>query len=143
MNIRLYQTSDDRRVINKTLSWELVVTGKLKAPLTTDTVQMPLSSDIDISKYNYMIIDKKCYFINDITKINNDIYMVSFEIDRYETYKEDILQLKAILDRSDSEYNRYLPDEHLRTVVYPRVQTRRFPRAFSPNGNAILVVTGG
>lgn len=50
-------------------------------------------------------------------------------------------RIYGVLDRSGSNFNRYINDENLVLANQKRVQTKKFSKSFKANNNAILIVT--
>lgn len=145
-DIVFYNNNSDRRCINKVLTDAKTISGNVKTQYTSSGI----SIDIDISvagiapfQFNYMKLDNKYYFIDSVDFLSQNIIRVNCSVDLLETYKSQILNQIAVLNRSETSYNRYLNDDNLHINAYKRVQTKSFSNSFSAVSTPILIVTGG
>lgn len=104
MELKLYVVEDGDNVLNKTLSDELIIQINLKRDVNifTPSIIIRDSSAIDINRFNYCVIPvlNRNYFIRTINNIGNDLWRFDCECDVLETYKNDILNSEALLNRS-------------------------------------------
>ena len=103
MEIKLYITEDSDTVMNKNLT--LITTLDIQMR-DTQNVSAPIlilgeMAGVDLKAVNYAYIDefKRYYFIRTITVGQNNIHTLSMECDVIETYKEDILNSSAQINR--------------------------------------------
>ena len=141
-DITFYNNNSDRRCINKVLADAKTISGNVKTQYTSSGISL----DIDISvagitpfQFNYMKFDNKCYYIDSVDFLSQNIIRVNCSIDLLETYKVQILKQTAVLERSENIYNRYIDDDMLVLNSYKRVQTKAFPASFTPSSSFILV----
>lgn len=146
VDIIFYNNNSDRRCINKVLTGAKTISGNVKTQYTSSAI----SIDIDISvagitpfQFNYMKFDTKYYYIDSVDFISQTIIRLNCSVDLLETYKAQILKQTAVLNRSETSYNRYLNDDFLHINAYRRVQTKAFDNSFSAVSTPILIVTGG
>ena len=145
-DITFYNNNSDRRCINKNLADATTISGNVKTQYTSSGISL----DIDISvsgitpfQFNYMKFDNKYYYIDSVDFISQNIIRLNCGVDLLESYKSQILNQTAILNRSETSYNRYLNDDNLHLNAYKRVQTKKFNNSFSAVSTPILIVTGG
>lgn len=104
MDLKLYVVEDGDNVLNKTLSDELIIQINLKRDVNLFTPSLIIrdSSVININRFNYCVIPvlNRNYFIRTINNIGNDLWRLDCECDVLETYKNDILNSDALLNRS-------------------------------------------
>ena len=104
MELKLYVVEDGDNVLNKTLRDELIIQINLKRDVNLFTPSLIIrdSSEIDINSFNYCVIPalNRNYFIRTINNIGNDLWRLDCECDVLETYKNDILNSDALLNRS-------------------------------------------
>lgn len=142
MEIQTFQYNGDRRVVNKQLTTVGTVNGDYKTSL--DLMSGTLLWECDTTPYfNYISVDGRYYYVGDYVKLRNNLISANIELDVLMSYQDEIKSQRAVLERSETVFNRYLPDGELRTNAYNRVQTKAFPNSFTGNGTMILVVTGG
>lgn len=103
MEIKLYITEDSDTVMNKDLT--LITTFDIQMR-DTQNVSAPILilgeiAGVDLKAVNYAYIDefKRYYFIRTITVGQNNIHTLAMECDVIETYKEDILNSSAQINR--------------------------------------------
>ena len=103
MEIKLYITEDADTVMNKNLT--LITTFDIQIR-DTQNVSAPILilgeiEGVDLKTVNYAYIDefKRYYFIRTITVGQNNIHTLAMECDVIETYKEDILNSSAQINR--------------------------------------------
>ena len=145
-DITFYNNNSDRRCINKNLTNAKTISGNIKSQYTSSGISL----DIDISvagitpfQFNYMKFDNKYYYIDSVDFISQNIIRLNCGVDLLESYKLQILKQIAVLNRSETSYNRYLNDDNLHINAYKRVQTKAFGNSFSAVSTPILIVTGG
>lgn len=104
MNITLYKTKSESNKINKTLTSSMSFTGTLKDECSVLNPTIFIESD-NLSDYNYLYIKEfnRYYFINDIKNIRNNIWSITGEVDVLYTYKDKILSLPLILEKSEND----------------------------------------
>ena len=114
MTIQLFNTSDDLRTINKTLTNSIEITG-VRFKDDTNILQpvLDLSYDERIFSKNYLHIGKlnRYYFIKNIITTNNRLY-VECEIDVLYTYSTGIKATTAFIERqgATTKADSLLPD---------------------------------
>lgn len=101
MTVQFYNTSDDPRVINKSLGSELEKTG-IRFKDDTNILQPILDLDYDerLFSKNYCHIGllHRYYFIKDIITTNNRLY-IHCEVDVLKTYESQIKNTNAFVVR--------------------------------------------
>ena len=104
MNITLYKTKSESNKINKTLTSSMSFTGTLKDECSVLNPTIFIESE-NLSDYNYLYIKEfnRYYFINDIKNVRNNIWSITGEVDVLYTYKDKILSLPLILEKSEND----------------------------------------
>lgn len=104
MNITLYKTKSESNKINKTLTSSMSFTGTLKDECSVLNPTIFIESD-NLSDYNYLYIKEfnRYYFINDIKNVRNNIWSITGEVDVLYTYKDKILSLPLILEKTEND----------------------------------------
>lgn len=145
MKIYLYQTADDEIVFNKTLENEKEIDVNFKANynrLDTKLILNYKQGNFDANYYNYVKIEKFCFFIVKKDFIDNENVIYYLHQDVYMSNQTTIKnRIYGVLDRSGSNFNRYINDSELCIASQKRVQTKAFTKSFKFNNNAVLVVT--
>ena len=111
MEIKLYKTKDDERVINKTLTDELVLDAKIKDKRSILDMVLILFSSSDIFDYNYCYIEKfhRYYFMSDVHVTPTNLFEIRLSVDPLKTYENCILNSECDLVTSQY-YNKYYDD---------------------------------
>ena len=148
MKLYLYSTKDDEIVLDKTLENEKILDIDFKAScnrLDTQVILNYKKGNFDPNLYNYVCIYfnyKYYYFITNKEFIDNENVVYFLHQDVYMSNRGLIkTRIYGVLDRSGSNFNRYINDENLVLANQKRVQTKKFPKSFKANNNAILIVT--
>ena len=101
MECKLCVVEDSTNTINKEINIVKSVELKLRGSLDIVTPELILVGSEFESDYNYLIINGRNYFINEIVSLGNNRYKYFLEMDVVETYKDNILN-------SDSRFRRNL-----------------------------------
>lgn len=148
MKLYLYNTQDDEIVLNKTLENENVLDINFKAScnrLDTQVILNYKKGNFDPNTYNYVRMDigfAKYFFITNKEFIDNENVVYYLHQDVYMSNANTIkTRIYGVLDRSGSNFNRYINDTELCIASQKRVQTKAFLKSFKFNNNAVLVVT--
>ena len=148
MKLYLYSTTDDEIVLNKTLKNEKVLDINFKASCNQLDTQVILNykqgnfnpiaynyARLDIGSTRYFFITRREYIDNEnvIYYLHQEVYMSNQIIVQTTFY--------GVLDRSGSNFNRYISDSELCIASQKRVQTKVFSKSFVANNIPLLVVT--
>lgn len=129
MDFALYYVTAPNNQLDK-MSSGAVVEG-YSGPATIDVSVMNPTLIIEDASFNfknanyiYIIDYGRAYYIEDIVvSTAQNIISVKLREDVLQTFKDDILQLNAIVERQSNNYNMYLPDQQIpvdcrKTVTY-------------------------
>ena len=148
MKLYLYSTEDDEIVLNKTLENEKVIDIDFKAScnrLDTQVILNYKKGNFDPNAYNYARMDMefvKYFFITNKEFIDNENIVYYLHQDVYMSNAGTIkTRIYGVLDRSGSNFNRYISDSELCIASQKRVQTKVFGKSFAANNTPLLVVT--
>lgn len=148
MKLYLYNTADDEIVLNKTLENEKVLDIDFKAScnrLDTQVILNYKKGNFDPNAYNYIRMDigfVKYFFITNKEYIDNENVVYYLHQDVYMSNANTIkTRIYGVLDRSGSNFNRYINDSELCIASQKRVQTKVFSKSFAANNTPLLVVT--
>ena len=146
MEVRLYNTSDDRIVVNKTLTDELILEGTLKESLNVLSPSVMVT--VDVSEYNYMYIPEfdRYYYINSVEVIKNGLWQIrTAEVDVLMSWKDEFLQLNAIVDKTETLIlaDEYINDGSFVTSSKTYNTIYNFPDGFNDEPDYILLTAGG
>ena len=141
MVIRLYNTTDDNRVVRKKLSGEITKECILKGAVNVVEPIIELQGNIINSNYCYIPDFKRYYYIIDNT-LHNNITTLRLKSDVLMSSYNDIKNLSAIVRRNTNINNKYINDDKYITQQNTRVQTKEFSTVAN-NYSYILLVCGG
>ena len=104
MELKLYQTLDNENVINKslTLIHTLNIKMKTRNSIVSPIIVLSNAGNKDYTNCNYCYIDtfNRFYFIRDIEILNDTNVQLSLECDVLESFKNDILNSSAEINRT-------------------------------------------
>lgn len=147
MNITLMSTESPNNMIDKTVTIVADYTGAVaRVNLSVENPVLILEeSVVNIMSANYCYIAEfhRYYFITDKTADVNGVWTISLKVDVLESFKNDIYQLRGIVQRQKDNYNMYLKDEKIPVDCRKAISYRKFPS--SPFGLPYLtmIVLGG
>lgn len=101
MECKFCVVDDSTNTINKEINIVKSIELKLRGVLDIVTPELILIGSDFESDYNYVIINGRNYFVNEIVSLGNNRYKYLLEMDVVETYKDNILN-------SDSRFRRNL-----------------------------------
>ena len=145
MDIKFYYNASDNRCINKVLLDGETITGTLRqsSSMINPTIKL---EKVDSFRYNYAYIPefRRYYFITNCDVDFNKIRTISFSVDPLMSFKQDILNLKVVVDKqaSDSNGDEYIDDSSLVTNNLTFNTVYNFPSGFNDNGEYILITAG-
>lgn len=145
MEVIFYYNMSDSRVMNKTL-----ITGETFEGIPVDEVDVmsPILrfEKEEILRYNYAYIPElqRYYSVSKRTAIRDSIWDVIFAVDVLMSFRGDINQLPAVVDKQSMEANgnEYIDDSSLvaENVMFQTVYN--FPNGFNDKGEYILITAG-
>ena len=83
------------------------------------------------------------YYVNDVTVVRTGLLRVSLSVDVLESFKTLILTQNVIIDKNEIDFEKYLPDENLLTLVKTKTDIVNFPNGLLNSGEFILITAGG
>lgn len=142
MNIIFYKTSSPENQITKSLQNALTLTGNLREGASIVTPVITLTSDIKGYNYCYIAAFNRYYYVRDINQVRKNVYSVNLECDVLMSFKTEILNNTAIVERSQTNRSQYQHDNEIITKAMQRVRLKKFNYTF-PTQSLILTVGGG
>lgn len=113
MDIILYNTKDDNRKLNKTLTEIKTITVRLKddTDIMHPVIELDGANLPPTANYCYIAAFSRYYYINqqDI-KIGRDL-VLTLSVDVLMSWKSLILNSTVIAERTSNKYNKYIPDK--------------------------------
>lgn len=144
MRITFYTNNSEKNALTKNLTQIVRLDGTLKDGTSIiDPSILCYNIDRFIPDINYFYIDEtgRYYFLNGVEVVRNGLWQISGHVDVLSTYKTAILQNRAIIQRSESNYNLKLNDGLFKTQQNPRITTIPFGTGFTTS-NYVLALAG-
>ena len=145
MDVIFYYNQSDDRMINKTIVRGQTFTGVLREECSIMNPVIRFESS-EVIRYNYAYIPQfqRYYSITDKVAYRDGLWDVSFEVDVLMSFKNDISNLNAVVDKQSSDLigNEYIDDGSLVTdnVMFQTVYN--FLDGFNDTGEYILITAG-
>ena len=145
MEIKFYQMSDDKRVIDKSLGTaKTLSTCQLIEPSSVINPSFTIDVDTSLYAYNYVYIAYfgRYYYINDITVIDGARMLVTCSVDVLKSFATQIKACTVNTRRNENNYDMYLPDDRpveSRMIRY----SVKFPHSFNDESNSYVLITVG
>ena len=144
MVVDLYRCNSSRNTIGKKLT---SVNHNVNFTLKTDTsVTSPVIeiNSIDPS-VNYAYIPKynRYYYIDDIVYLTGKRCELHLHCDVLESFKNDILKMKCVINKQQTRGNKYFNDGSLPVLSTDTTQSINFPNGFDTSPSYVLIVAGG
>ena len=143
MNITLYVNSSEKNKIGKALTTVDVLQGSIKGESSIINPTILIEYD-NPTAFNYVYIDafSRYYFVNDVIVVRNGLLRVSLTVDVLESFAAAILSQNVIIDKNTTDFDLYLPDENLLTLVKTKTDIINFPSGLLESGEFILITAG-
>ena len=147
MDVTLCNNGSEATIINKNITDIDQATATIKGNLSVEAPVLILVYDSNADDINYIKIPDlhRNYFISDIINLTGGRYEVHCKVDVLESFKDQILSLTAIVDKTvlTTLANQFIDDgsfvcenKEFNTVI-------NFPNGFNENGEYILITAGG
>lgn len=134
-----FQNTAEPNRVNKTdyLTEQIRVAGNLRD--ISDVINPSITfecADDKILKSNYVYIPafNRYYFINSITSVRTNLWRVNLHCDVLYSFRNDVLQIKAIIDRQENNFNRYLIDNNMPLSSIPYKEAKEILTDDDGNG---------
>lgn len=136
-NIVIQTNSSEKNKLDKTLTDIETLTGTLRNDTSIIDPVFQIAGDLSsFVTANYCTVPTfgRSYFITDIRSIRNGLFEISCHVDVLSSFKTQIRTNKAIMHRSERNWNLYLNDGTLKISQKPEsINTLQFS-----NGNAFV-----
>lgn len=146
MVIDLYINSSENNRVSKVFSGKFELTGTLRGETNVINPEI-LIEHTNPTGYNYAYIPEfnRYYFINEFTAVRNGLWRVRLAVDVLETYKTQIKQMSAIIDKQQNKGNSNLYLNDGSYVIDSRSYNTilNFSGGFNNVGEFILITAGG
>ena len=148
MDIILYNNASEPNEINKAITQIDTASAVIKGDISYETPTLILNYDgTVVDNINYFEIQElnRCYFITDIKNLTGGRYQIQGRVDVLESFKNSILALSAIVDKSNisRDINMYLDDGSYMVENKEFNSVINFTTGFNEAGEYILITAGG
>lgn len=142
MDIVLYNNNSENNKVGKDLTEAYTLTGALRD--ITNIINPIITIESDPRDYNYLYISdfNRYYFITKIESIRTGLWRIYASIDVLESFKTEIKNLTAIIDKQKIVGNQYKDDGTI--VMENRMfdTIYNFANGFNDSGELILITAG-
>lgn len=142
MIIKLYRTSDDNNVVNKTLTPVAEVDIDLRAPEGQGSFNVTLSTQTTTPNYCYVVEWNKYYYLSEPEQLANNYIRFSAHIDVLMTFRSQILQETGIILRQENNANLYLADNNFPVEARKETTFKQFSSGFERGFKYYLTIGG-
>lgn len=150
MQIDLFTCKAERNRVNKSdyISNRFTLQGNIKSSTSVTNIVIEIAkSNPVIYEYNYMYIGEfnRYYFIDDITNVSANRWIINASVDVLFSFMNDILETSAIIEKVENEVtaNLYLDDGSFVMDSRKYNEIKEFPSGLNENGSYILICAGG
>lgn len=145
VNIVLQYSASENNRVDKDLTEIATYSGTLRQSTSIiDPVFVVECSLPDVVGANYLTVEAfgRSYFIKNITSHRAGLVEFSCHVDVLSSFKTQLRTNRAIVHRSEKNWNLYLNDGSLKVKQTPKVTTQEFPGSFGNSYSYILVLAG-
>ena len=141
VSIQFYINSSDDDALNKNITASGdAVSVVIKDKINLLDFEIPFN-DTSLSGVNYaQMMDRYYYCVPILDKGN--LTGIHFKVDALMSHKNTIRGLSAIIDRTGSNYNTYLPDSQIKVTAYNNIYRLESTSGFSQSLNYYLLTIG-
>lgn len=145
MEVQFFYNVSDPRCINKTLIEGNTFEGQARDQISIMNPVVMFDTE-DIIKYNYAYIPEfeRYYSIDNIVAYRNNLYEVTMSVDVLMSFRRDILNCVAVVDKQAMQENgdEYIDDGSLVTDNVMFTEVLEFENGFNDSVEYILIVAG-
>lgn len=145
MDVIFYYNASDARMINKNIIEGETFTGSLQDEVNLEEPIIRFEND-GVLRYNYAYIPdlSRYYSVVNRTCYREGIWDISFAIDVLMSFRGDIFQLYAVVDKQtmDANGDEYIDDGSLVADNIMFTTVYNFPAGFNDNPEYILITAG-
>lgn len=143
MNVLLYSTSSEKNKLSKALGTALTKTGHLTEQISVISPVLRLAYDSAILSKNYAYIESfgRYYFIENMVTDNQEI-VLSLHVDVLMTYKDAIKNSNSRIIRSQSNFDKFIPDEMIVNKTNTRTYQRKIGSGFTRQDKYLVLIGG-
>lgn len=145
MEIKFYQNTDDKRVINKTLgtaktlsSCQLIDESSIINPV----IEIDIDTSLYAYNYAYIAYFGRYYYITNITVLDGTRMRINMAVDVLKSFESQIKECYVNSRRNENSFDMYLPDD--RTIESRFIRySQKFPHSFDDESASYILITVG
>lgn len=144
ISVKLCISTSERNAVNKEIEEKTTVNCIFKEGTSLLNPVLLLKLDA-LPDFNYVIIEEvtRNYFVNGVKSVNGNLWEIQCSVDVLTSFKNEILENVAIIDRQENNWNLYLNDNSFRAYQNPYIVQKEFPVGFNPSvGSYCLLIAG-
>lgn len=145
MYIELSNTGSPRNALVKEISSTYEMIGTLRESCSIMNPSFTIVY-VGVPHFNYCYIGgfNKYYFIDNITSLRNNLWLIECSADVLHTYAQKILDCECIIsDEYSPDTETYMNGNQWQTTVKTKTNVINFPNGLLDNGEYILITSGG
>lgn len=146
ITMSLYTNYSNDNVLNKNIVKITDINNiALKQNTSLEDPEMIIETSSDLTNCNYAYIAEwdKYFYINNIDLMPGGLHRLSMHVDVLMTYADEIRNIPATIERSQSVYNQYINDGTFVSDSREFVSVVNFNTGFNDTGEFILITAGG
>lgn len=145
MTVYLCEMLSENNQIGKSITVIDTVQAVAKKDCSIDKpiLELVYNSAMDTINYFYIPEWQRYYYKTGIIAMTGSRYQISGRTDVLESFKDDILTLKVVLDTVESGYNRYINGSEWVRNIKDKTDIVTFPSGLLNSGEYILITAGG
>lgn len=148
MTIDFFVNESENNAINKKLTKIGSLSGTAREELEftkNPTLLIQNVNDFNLLNSNYVFIEEfnRYYFVTNFKFVRNDLIELTVRIDVLMSFKNEILNLNVIAERSENLFSSYFVDNQKMAYNFPMVLTKKFSNGFDKLNYYLTVASGG
>ena len=132
ITIKLYSIDCDPMVLDKSAFFPVSpaqVQGTIRGSVDMMHPEIDIQGDVTGYNYCYIAALHRYYYIDGVEVVRTQLQTIRCRCDVLMSYKDAILTLPAVVDRSAALINSYLPDDRQRVYQYTQANSHRLSLA--------------
>lgn len=127
-SMTFYKNNSDHIEVNKSL--QVVASDVPCVIIDATSIKDPVlmfSKYLEPLSYNYVYVPQfnRYYYAEEPPQYENGFYTIKLHVDVLMSFKNQFLNEEVVVDRSESNYNLYLPDDKIELYGYSYYQVKK------------------
>ena len=144
MDVTFYKTTSPKNALNKTLTdvTTKACTLKMSKDICNPSFIVGYDSSLLSRSYAYISDWGRYYFIESIEVTPGQEMLIKLHVDVLTTYATEIKACKARITRSQSNFDKYIPDSMIINKAQTKITQRKLGTGFT-SANKYYIMIGG